>query len=172
MARSFCASSPWGCRGDGGEPCGGAADGCGGSARGRGRLRLLSSKGGHERQRARVSRDWRAQRARRRGGQLWGGTVSTPELDRVRGSRSLTALRRSLSAPKMSRCGHLAGTRSSRPTPPSSSIGLARLTSGSDEFQGHRRRRGTPWRGPQSDQRAPRSRGNESRRTRAEPSLA
>ena len=37
---------------------------------------------------------------------MWGGTVSTPELDRVRGSRSLTALRRSLSAPKMSRCGH------------------------------------------------------------------
>ena len=35
-----------------------------------------------------------------------GATVSTPELDRVRGSRSLTALRRSLSAPKMSRCGH------------------------------------------------------------------
>eukprot|EP00964_Phaeocystis_antarctica_P091721 scaffold58873_cov34-Phaeocystis_antarctica.AAC.1 len=29
-----------------------------------------------------------------------------------------------------------------------------------------------PWRGPQSDQRAPRSRGNESRRSRAEPSLA
>eukprot|EP00964_Phaeocystis_antarctica_P128613 scaffold92402_cov31-Phaeocystis_antarctica.AAC.1 len=50
--------------------------------------------------------------------------------------------------------GRGADTRSS--TELSDWPGPAHLTSGSAEFQGHCCRRGTPWRGPQSNQPPPR----------------